>query len=229
MNGEKYIRFDKRRGTYSVRISGYGNGNEVFHSRADSFEDAIRIRNEFLISTYGNLDYLKKARYPERIKENRYEISGDGTYYTFYTCDEKHAFKVSTEDFEKVSKYTWYYSSRYITSKNMGMLHRYLLDAPKEMEVDHINLDKMDNRRGNLRIATHAENCRNRGKRRDKRRSNYKGVYFINGKYNAEIKDSNGKVHRMCGFETEEEAAQKYNEMAVIYHGEFANLNKIHN
>ena len=64
MNGEKYIRFDKRRGTYSVRISGYGNGNEVFHSRADSFEDAIKIRNEFLIENYGNLDYLEKLRYP---------------------------------------------------------------------------------------------------------------------------------------------------------------------
>ena len=179
------------------------------------------------MSTYGNLDYLKKLRYPEKVKENRYEISEDGTYYTFYTCNEKHAFKVSVEDFDKVSKHTWYYSARYISAKNIGMLHRFIMGNPEKMEVDHINLDKMDNRRENLRIVTHAENSRNKRKRKDKKLSNYKGVAFRNGKYIAHIKGEDGKFHTKYGLESEKEAAIEYNKMAIKYHGEFANLNEI--
>lgn len=39
-------------------------------------------------------------------------------------------------------------------------LHRFLLDPPADMEIDHINGNRLDNRRENLRIVTRQENMR---------------------------------------------------------------------
>lgn len=229
MNGEKYIRFDKRRGTYSVRISGYGKGKEVFNSPAKDFDDAIRIRNEFLINTYGNLDFLSKLRYPEKIKGNRYVLSDDGTYYKVYTANEKYCFLIDSDDYDRVSKITWYKLGKYISSRNHGQLHRFLLFATdRKYEVDHINLDTFDNRKKNLRKATHRENCYNRRKRIDKKSSKYKGVFFISktGKYYAELKCEDG-IFRSKPYEKEKDAAIAYNKMAEEHHGKYANSNLI--
>lgn len=38
----------------------------------------------------------------------------------------------------------------------------FLLDVPKGYEADHINHNTLDNRRENLRVVTHSENCQNR-------------------------------------------------------------------
>lgn len=41
-------------------------------------------------------------------------------------------------------------------------LHNFLMNPPQGLYVDHINRNTLDNRRENLRIVTHAENCMNR-------------------------------------------------------------------
>ena len=43
-------------------------------------------------------------------------------------------------------------------------MHRLIMDCPKGMEVDHLNSDRLDNKRANLKICTHSENMARRWK-----------------------------------------------------------------
>lgn len=100
----------------------------------------------------------------------------------------------------------------------------------KGERVDHINHDKLDNRRENLRLATHQQNKWNvpKQKHRDGRQptSQYKGVslYKSNGKWTASIKAGERNI-RLGYFLTEEEAARAYDAAAREHFGEFAYLN----
>jgi hypothetical protein len=81
--------------------------------------------------------------------------------------------KVSLEDVVRVRRYRWYCDARgyvqaYIsityprrTFKRL-LLHRFILDAPDGILVDHKEFDTLDNRRSKIRLATHAQNkeCR---------------------------------------------------------------------
>jgi hypothetical protein len=78
---------------------------------------------------------------------------------------------VDDEDFEEVSKVTWYlvkirntcYAHGYVKppSKKMEYMHRLILKTPEDMETDHINGNGLDNRKENLRVVTHRQNMQN--------------------------------------------------------------------
>jgi hypothetical protein len=100
------------------------------------------------------------------------------------------------------------------------------MNPPPHLLVDHRNNNSLDNRRANLRLATHAENCYNRPKIRTKTSSRYIGVYFekSTGKWTAKIR-VNGKRLWLGRFNSELEAALAYDAAARKYHGEFARTN----
>lgn len=104
-------------------------------------------------------------------------------------------------------------------------LHRFVLNAPPGVLVDHINGDTLDCRESNLRKATAFENQCNRGAQRQNR-SGYKGVIFhpTTGKFQARIQ-AHGKKTHIGYFASAEEAARAYDKFARVIHGEFANLN----
>ena len=142
---------------------------------------------------------------------------------------------VDDEDYELVSQYKWcvrtsekgrYYAGRNTGSENV-YLHRWLLNAPPNMEVDHINGNTLDNRHLNLRLCTRINNGRNGCKHRlGHSTSKYKGVYWSVNKWQVQIRV--GKERFNLGrFMNEEEAARAYNEAASKYYGEFARLNVI--
>jgi hypothetical protein len=76
----------------------------------------------------------------------------------------------------------WYLDKDgYAITREGIKMHRIIMNPPKNMVVDHINHDKLDNREENLRIVTRQVNARNRKK--------VTGVFKRNdtGKWQAQI------------------------------------------
>ena len=73
----------------------------------------------------------------------------------------KHAI-VDDEDYEKISRYRWYYCDGYAVSDFGVRMHRFIMNPPQDLVIDHINHDRLDNRRSNLKICTQFENSQNR-------------------------------------------------------------------
>lgn len=97
-------------------------------------------------------------------------------------------------------------------------------EDPGDKTIDHINGDKSDNRILNLRLATNAENQRNKGAYRCKT-SLPKGVFWNKGKgrFHAAIR-TDGKLKHLGYFDAPEQAEKAYAEAAKKLHGEFMNL-----
>jgi hypothetical protein len=127
----------------------------------------------------------------------------------------------------KASKSDRYYAGR---SHGSEWMHRTIMSRVlgRELlsleEVDHKDLDSLNNRRENLRLATHTQNQWNKRKNKNNT-SGYKGVTFDKqtGKWRAKIQI--GKVIEHLGrFSSIEEANSTYIEAAKRLHGEFAPL-----
>lgn len=142
---------------------------------------------------------------------------------------------VDDEDAERVLQRKWHYHrkkcggeyAKHSYRKNGKiidvLMHRFILDAPPGVEIDHKNNNGLDNRRENLRLATSAENKRNRGIQRHNK-SGYKGVQLEYGRWSAIIWVDGVRI-RIGTFDTKEEAARAYDKGARLWHGEFAKLN----
>lgn len=143
---------------------------------------------------------------------------------------------VDDSDYEYLNQWHWqaiknidtFYAQRSIRingKRGFISIHRLIMNTPKNMEVDHIDHNGLNNQKNNLRNCTHRENHINV---RSKGRSKYLGVYFQEYRGYSYIKADitiNGERKRLGSFKTEEDAARAYDEVAKTYHGEFANLN----
>lgn len=101
-------------------------------------------------------------------------------------------------------------------------LHRLVVECPEGLVVDHINGFGLDNRRCNLRVATHQQNLCNRGPT-CRNQVGLKGVDIRRGRYRAQIKVFGRKKH-LGMFDTAEEAHAAYQAAARELHGEFARM-----
>lgn len=140
---------------------------------------------------------------------------------------------VDADDATLVSGYRWRSYYRYggwyvqtsVRSRAL-LLHRLVMNAPVGLLVDHINGDKLDNRRSNLRLCTNAQNQWNRHVRFGT--SPYKGVSWDKkaSKWRAAIR-FNGRTTNLGSFDDERDAALAYNAAALRLFGEFANPNLV--
>lgn len=84
-------------------------------------------------------------------------------------------------DLPLIRAHTWHLGKRGYPATHIGgrtvVLHRLLFSDAQEYEIDHINGDKLDNRRRNLRLCTHQQNAFNQ-KRRRTNTSGYIGVSY---------------------------------------------------
>jgi hypothetical protein len=89
--------------------------------------------------------------------------------------------------------------------------------------VDHKDNNGLNNQKYNLRVCTQWQNLRN-STRRSNNTSGFKGVSRFRNKWISRIRTDEGRIC-LGTFNTPEEAAIAYDEAALKYHGEFANLN----
>lgn len=140
---------------------------------------------------------------------------------------------VDQADFEHVTKHKWQYNGGYARRSVYGktrtqvLMHRAILERSlgrclnHQEQVDHINGDRLDNRRSNLRVASQDQNMRNK---RQYNTLGYTGVSKHKKRFQA-------KIHFDCAtfyigsFPTVEEAAWMRDQWAIELHGEFAALN----
>ena len=140
---------------------------------------------------------------------------------------------VDDEDYESVSRWKWTYGKHgYAYRNDRGKkiyMHRLIMDAPDNMEVNHRSGNGIDNQRGNLQVCFHSSNLSNRGPQKNNT-SGYKGVTWHKqtGKWLAQIV-AKGRMYYLGLFVDIEDAARAYNEAALLYHGDFAYLNEVPN
>ena len=102
-------------------------------------------------------------------------------------------------------------------------LHRAIMGAKNwSMKVDHINHNPLDNRRDNLRVCTHTENCRNRRGPQKNSTSGVRGVYWnkLYGKWQARIRIG-GKNKHLGVFVEKSKAASAYASANRTRYGKF--------
>jgi hypothetical protein len=144
---------------------------------------------------------------------------------------------VDDADFRALAYFKWYAlrgaKGVYAARRNVPgelptiiLMHRYLLNAPEGVEVDHIDNDSLNNVRANLRLATKSQN--GASTRRFDETGQVKksrGIGFYRGKWTASIK-VNGKSIYLGRYETEAGAKAAYDAAALKHFGEFARLNR---
>lgn len=140
---------------------------------------------------------------------------------------------INQEKFEKLINYNWFcnssgYAERSERTSNGTkhiLMHRQILDFPKDLEIDHINGDPLDNRIENLRVVEHQQNLFNSPKPKNNT-SGFKGVEYLKNrqKYRARIGINKKKLH-LGYFDDPIEAAKAYDKAALKLYGKYARLN----
>lgn len=158
----------------------------------------------------------------------KYEIIGEIAVGRFKNGFE---FIIDKVDLECVQKHQWWNCKGYPETRIDGKgvkLHNFLIKVEPGFNVDHIDRDRRNNCRSNLRVCTNKENSYNKSLRCDSR-TGYMGVSYISTRrYYAAYITHNGKRFYGGQFQSSVEAAKARDNLAKKFFGEFANLNFKH-
>jgi hypothetical protein len=128
------------------------------------------------------------------------------------------------DDLEKIGSHNWYFSAGgYLCRRDGGHVipfHREVMTAPPGMVVDHIERNRLDNRRCKLRVITIAQNNHNR----TRKKGGPIGVRYRKGKFEVSI-TFNHKNEYLGRYASEEEAKKVYDLAAVKRYGSAAITN----
>ena len=129
---------------------------------------------------------------------------------------------IDADDAELVSERKWYLHSKgYCASKGkLGACFLHKLILPGDEQVDHINGNKLDNRKSNLRKCNGSQNHANYPACKNSK-TGVRGVYPVRNGFEARIR-KDGTLYRLGIFETVEDGERAYNAKAIELFGEFA-------
>lgn len=139
---------------------------------------------------------------------------------------------VDDEEYQRLSEYKWCYQKPGYATRRDGrkalLMHRAILNTPKDKFTDHRDGNGLNNQKHNLRICTPKQNARNRIKSENKT-SKFKGVSKVirNAKYQyweARVWHKDQQIH-IGFFKSEHHAALAYDLWANDMYGEFAKTN----
>jgi hypothetical protein len=134
---------------------------------------------------------------------------------------------IDDRDLETLAPKRWIFHHGYIqfaTGRTTMLLHRVVMNAPKGIQIDHINGNPLDNRRENLRFCNPSQNRAN-SRRSPKNTSGFKGVHWDRkwGRWVSMIR-VNGKKIYLGSSDDPAKAHKLYCEAAKEHFGEFANF-----
>ena len=180
---------------------------------------------------YCNKHYRQYKKYGEILERTKYDpneivLYDDYAEIVLYdnNCEEVARALIDLEDINKVKDYKWCLSHGYVfNQKNNIRLHRLIMDCPEDMVVDHINRNRLDNRKSNLRICTIQQNSMNRDIQSNNT-SGIVGVYWEKSrcKWCAQIM-LNKKNIFLGYFNTKEEAIKVRKQAEIDLFGEYRN------
>ena len=161
---------------------------------------------------------------PRRKPPNEVFFDDDGAYIPLYANGghEKARARVSMEDIPRLLDQRWYSPTNgYVYASPRGeksiLLHRLVMDAPDSLEVDHIDGDPLNNRRGNLRFVTRREQMQNLGVNKLNNTGHRNVHKHPGGGFKVQVV-RDGKVHQGGWFADLEEAAEAARELrAKLY------------
>jgi hypothetical protein len=167
------------------------------------------------------------------LDENEIIIKGDKAFIILRSTNRKMHCEVAraivdAKDVDLVKDYKWHFDCGYASTRRRGVgtsgkmyLHRLILDTP--LEVDHKDLNRLNNCRSNLRIATHAQNMANKNSYLNNT-SGHKNVMYDprpgRGWY-VQI-SFKGKRYNANYFQSADEAVMARNKLLDDVHGDFA-------
>ena len=199
-----------------VKRHSSGKWSEFWECECDCGKKVIRAKCTLQkgLSTSCGCDRYRKSSI-SNTRPNRFEVKDDFVVGFTHKGEE---FIFDIDDFDIVSKYTWHKTSNgYICNKNKNkciVLHRLIMNPPDNTDIDHINHDKCDNRKENLRFATRSQNLVNR---KYKNKTGYRGVVSLpSGRFMAQIGND-----YLGSYDTAEEAGRAYENEALKRYGEF--------
>lgn len=223
------VSFDKESRKWKVHIR--INKKQVTLGRFVDYDEAVAIRKAAEDEHYGEFARRTEPVVEEYVAppESRdtspiiWYMFGYGEVYFVPLTQNEHAI-IDVCDYDKTKDYKWFFTAQGYAGTNINgtgvLLHRHFMNPPDGQVVDHINGDRIDDRRCNLRLVSALENSWNT-KAKNSSSTGYKNISKIKSSWQVILR-INGISTYLGRFPTLEEALEVRNAAYREHRGEFA-------